>query len=243
MKVIKYKTYEELSRSAASFIVDYVNSKPESVLSFPSGHSATQTIRYLVQDAKEGKVDFRHCYFVGLDEWMGMDEHKEGGCKHYIYSEMLTPLQIENEKVVHFDGTTTDVERECQRIDDFITAKGPIDLMIVGIGINGHIGLNEPGVSFDLYSHHTPLDTITKEVAQKYFKEETELTEGMTLGLKHLMESRVAVLLANGAKKAEIVAAALEGPVTNQVPASIIQDHPHSFVFLDEEAASLLSRF
>jgi glucosamine-6-phosphate isomerase len=241
MKISIYENYNALSKSAADYIVDYINNKPQSVLSFPSGNSATGTIEYLVHYAKEGKVDFSQCYFVGLDEWIGFGENKEGGCKHYIYSKMLTPLQINDEKVIHFDGLASDLDKECERIDQFIATRGPIDLMIVGIGINGHIGLNEPGVSFDLYSHYTPLDTITKKVAQKYFREKTELTDGITLGLRHLMEAKVAILLANGEKKAEIVATALKGPVTNNVPASIIQNHPDSLVFLDDQAASLLS--
>ena len=113
--------------------------------------------------------------------------------------------------------------------------------MIVGVGRNGHIGFNEPGVSFEEYSHVVDLDETTQTVGQKYFREETTLTQGITLGLQHLMEARKAVLIANGSKKAEVMKKAIEEEITTDMPASIMRKHPDGEIILDKEASSLLS--
>jgi 6-phosphogluconolactonase/glucosamine-6-phosphate isomerase/deaminase len=149
-------------------------------------------------------------------------------------------MQIKPDKIQFFDADAQNLDVACTAMDDFIKEKGPIDIMLVGVGMNGHIGLNEPGTDFDLYSHYSPLAPVTISVAQKYFKKETPLREGITLGLKHLEEANTAILIAAGIKKAEIIAEALQGDVTEQLPASIFQAHPSAFVLLDEDAASKL---
>ena len=114
--------------------------------------------------------------------------------------------------------------------------------MIVGIGMNGHIGFNEPGVSFDNYSHVIELDDTTVTVGQKYFKSAVDLGKGITLGLKHLQESKKVLLIANGTKKAEVIKKTVEEKMTTSFPASIMQSHPNGFVMVDEQAAGLLNR-
>ncbi len=114
--------------------------------------------------------------------------------------------------------------------------------MIVGVGMNGHIGFNEPGVSFDNYSHVINLDETTQSVGQKYFDRPVALKQGITLGLKHLLESKKALMIANGSKKAGIIKKALEEEISNSVPASIIRKHSNGVVMIDEEAASLLKK-
>jgi 6-phosphogluconolactonase/glucosamine-6-phosphate isomerase/deaminase len=128
-------------------------------------------------------------------------------------------------------------------MDAVIREKGGIDLMIVGIGMNGHIGFNEPGVSFDNYSHVIDLDETTLTVGQKYFKSKVNLQKGITLGLKHLLESKKVLLLANGKKKAEVIRRTAEENLTNTFPASIMQKHEHGIVMIDAEAASLLTQY
>src|SRR5438045_858479 len=125
-------------------------------------------------------------------------------------------------------------------MDDYIFHHGPIDLMIVGIGMNGHIGFNEPGISFSLYSHIADLDETTTTVGQKYFDSPAKLKQGLTLGLRHLLESRKLILLANGRKKAEVIQKTVEGKVSNNFPASIVQQHPNCVLMIDEEAGALL---
>lgn len=155
---------------------------------------------------------------------------------------LIEPLGIPEQNVHFFNSLAADPESETAEADRFIDDKGPIDLMLVGVGRNGHIGFNEPGVPFDKYSHVVELDETTRTVGQKYFREATTLTKGITLGLKHLLESGIAIVMANGSKKAEVMKRALEGDISPHVPASIIRRHPNGMVMLDKEAASLLDK-
>lgn len=229
-----------MSHAAADLIVEQVRQKPDSLLCFPSGDSPAGVFNYLIKYADAGKVDFSHCYFVGLDEWVGMGKNDEGSCTWSLYDSFFNKLDITDDHTRFFDARADDLDASCKAIDDFIKDKGPLDIMMVGIGMNGHIGLNEPGADFNSYSHHSPLAPMTISVGQKYFKQQTPLHEGITLGLKHLQEAKMPILLAAGSKKAGIVKQALEGPVTNQLPASVFQTLASGMVFLDEGAASEL---
>jgi glucosamine-6-phosphate deaminase len=241
MKVNIYESKDAMSKATADLIVEQVRKKPDSLLCFPSGESPTLVLQYLVKYGLEGHVDFSQCRFVGLDEWIGMDEHDEGSCKHYLYSHFFNSLKISREKVIFFDGLAVNLNAECKRIDEYIKKNGPIDLMLVGLGMNGHIGLNEPGADFHAYAHVVELDPVTVTVAQKYFTKTTELTGGITLGLRHFSEAKTAVLIVSGEKKGDIFSKVLTEEISNQVPGTIIRSHENSYLFLDEEAASKLS--
>jgi glucosamine-6-phosphate isomerase len=230
-----------MSRATADLIVEQIRQKPDSLLCFPSGDSPTIVLKYLVKYGLEGHVDFSQCRFVGLDEWIGMDETDEGSCKHYLYSNFFNSLNISLEKMVFFDGLAENPEAECERINQYVRENGPIDLMLVGLGMNGHIGLNEPGADFHAYAHIAELDPVTVQVAQKYFTKTTELTGGITLGLQHFSEAKTAILIVAGEKKADIVFKVLMEEISNQIPGTIIRSHENAFIFLDEEAASSLS--
>ncbi|RDC64895.1 glucosamine-6-phosphate deaminase [Adhaeribacter pallidiroseus] len=232
--------FDDLSKAVAEYIIQYVKEKPNALLCFPSGESPTGVLRYLVQAVRAGQVDVSQCTLIGLDEWVGLDESNEGSCRYFLQQNLFDPLDLAPEKVMVFNGKAADLDQECQRVNTFIQQNGPLDIMLVGIGLNGHIGLNEPGTSFDLYAHHAPLAEMTITVGQKYFKQPTPLTNGITLGLKHFQEARIPILIAAGGKKASIIAQSLEGEVTNQVPASILQTLPDALVYLDRAAAAEL---
>lgn len=231
-----------MSRAAADIVIEQVLEKPNSLICFPSGESPSGMFKCLVADVAEGKVDFSQCWFVGLDEWVGMDRNDEGSCTNFLLENFFVPAGIKLDQVMFFDAKATDLDAACKAVDDFIKEKGPLDIMAVGIGMNGHIGLNEPGTDFNLYAHHAPLAPITIEVGQKYFKQQTVLTRGITLGLKHLQEAKTPLLLAAGLKKAGIIKQALEGEVGTQLPASIFQTLPAAYILLDELAALALTQ-
>jgi glucosamine-6-phosphate isomerase len=241
MKVLTYSDYNKMCRAAADIIVAQIQLKFNSLICIPSGDSPAGVFKYLIADAQNGKVDFSGCYFVGLDEWVGMGRDDDGSCTNFLYENFFTPLQIEPGKMMLFDAKSGNLDAACKSMDDFIKEKGPLDIMMVGIGMNGHIGLNEPGTDFDLYAHHSPLAPVTASVGQKYFKKQTHLHLGITLGLKYLQEAKIPLLIAAGVKKAEIIAQALEGEVTNQLPASIFQTLPSAYVLLDKDAAQRLT--
>ncbi|MCO5934557.1 glucosamine-6-phosphate deaminase [Mucilaginibacter sp. RB4R14] len=240
MKISIYDTNDEMSKAAAELVAKQLAEKPASVICFPSGDSPTGMLNYIVQWANDGKIDLSQSFFIGLDEWVGMDENDQGSCKYYLKHTFFDKLNTKLINITLFDAKAEDLDAECERMNNFISSKGGLDIMIVGIGMNGHLGLNEPGTPFDLYAHRSELDPVTVQVGQKYFTKETALTEGITLGLKHLAEAGIAVLIATGAKKADIIHESLQGLVTPEVPASILQTLSNAFVLLDKDAASEL---
>ena len=241
MKVIIRPTYEDMSAAVADIVLDQVTHKPTSLLCFASGDSPTGMLNILVKKIKEGKADFSNAKFVGLDEWVGMDRNDVGGCKHYMYEKFFDPAGIRNDQIGFFDAKAKDLKAECKMIDDFILANGGIDLIVVGIGMNGHLGLNEPGSLFTNYCHVVELEDSTKKVAQKYFSDSTVLTHGITLGLKHITEAKTTIVIAGGEKKAQIIQQIIEGPVTEKVPGSIMQTLKHGLVIVDVAAGSRLT--
>lgn len=241
MKIRIHIDYNDMCRAAADFVADHIRNKPSALICFPSGDTPTGVLRNLVDIIRKGELDITECDFVGLDEWAGLNAGDEGSCRHYMDEHFFLPLDIKSDRIHFFDGAAPDLQAECRRIDQLVKEKEAIDLIMVGLGMNGHVGLNEPGVDFNLYSHLSELADDTKEVAKKYFRKEVPLTYGITLGPRHLLDAKVAVLIASGAKKAGIATNAIEGEVTPDLPASIIQRHQNAYVYLDKDAASMLS--
>jgi len=226
--------YDALSDHAAQFILQLVRQKPNAVICVASGETPLGTFQKIVANAQPH--DFDHITFVALDEWVGIDAKNSGSCRHYIENPLIEPLKISPDRVSFFDGMATDLAAECKRVNDFIARKGGLDLIIVGIGINGHIGLNEPGSSFESYAHISELEELTATVGQKYFQAETRLTQGITLGLRHFMEAKAAIVIANGSRKKDIIGRVLYEPVREQLPASILHLHANSYLWVDEAA-------
>jgi glucosamine-6-phosphate isomerase len=240
MHVNVFSDYPSLSSAVAGEIIELVRTKPAATLCMASGDSPKGTCTVAVQKANAQKLDFSQLHFVGLDEWLGIPSTNSGSCQYFFKTYFLGPLLNSPKSVYLFDALAKDPQKECKKMDEHLFQLGPIDLMIVGIGMNGHIGFNEPGISFDLYSHVAQLDETTTTVGQKYFDDGAVLKQGITLGLKHLMEAKKLILLANGAKKAEVIQKAVEGKVSNDFPASIVQLHPNCEVIIDNEAAAAL---
>ncbi len=233
--------YQELSEKVADVVINLVKKKKNAVITFPSGDSPLGLLRCLVKKAKDGVVDFSSCHFVGLDEWVGMDISDEGSCQHFMYNEFFIPLGIHPDQITYFDARSNNLDRACKQVDEEVSKLGGIDLVVLGIGMNGHLGFNEPGVSEELYSHSIELDEVTKVVGQKYFPGKTLLTKGISLGLKQIMNSGEVILIANGAKKAPIIRQTVEGAIGNEVPASLMRRHPRATLYIDREAAQELT--
>jgi galactosamine-6-phosphate isomerase len=237
-----YDDHQGLSDTAANEIVSLIRNKPGAVVCLASGETPRLTCQLLVQKLKNEKIDISQLTMIGLDEWVNVPPDSEGSCHYFFKNELINPLQIPEKQVHLFNAMSDKLQDECRKMDAVIRDKGGIDLMVVGIGMNGHIGFNEPGVSFDNYSHVIDLDDTTLTVGQKYFKSKVALQKGITLGLKHLQESKKVLLLANGTKKADVIRKTVEEKVTNTFPASIMQTHANGFVMVDKEAASLLKQ-
>jgi len=241
MKLTIEKDYDAMSLRTARYVTDLIKSKPDAMICIAAGDTPKLTCDLIAQIARKEAIDFSRCFFVSLDEWVGIPPENEGSCQYFLRNYLFTPLLI-NEKNIHlFNALAADMKKECTDMDAFIKQHDGIDLMIVGVGRNGHIGFNEPGVKFEEYSHIVDLDETTQTVGQKYFREETKLTKGITLGLQHLIESRKAVLIASGSKKANVMKQAIEGEISTSMPASVMKKHTNGEIILDKEAASLLS--
>ncbi|HYI77102.1 MAG TPA: glucosamine-6-phosphate deaminase [Chryseolinea sp.] len=236
------ENYNVLSALAASEIIQIVKQKSNAVLCLASGDTPRLSYSLVTKIAKEESVDFTRCTFVGLDEWMGISPDNEGSCHYFLQKFVFKPLNISDDRFHLFNAHSTDMEDECRMMDEIIAKRGGIDLMVVGLGMNGHIGFNEPAESFSEYSHVVELDESTKTVGQKYFRQDTPLTMGITLGLRHLLESKKVILIANGAKKANILRKALKEKITPHLPASILRNHSNSLVIVDRAAASMLTQ-
>lgn len=242
MNVIVQKTYAEMSAATADRIAMQTLIKPGSLLCFPSGDTPTGTLNHLVDRSRKGKINFNQCHFIGLDEWVGMDRYDEGSCQHYMYSRFFEPAQIPDKQITFFNAKAKDLKAECRLVDEVIFKYGALDLVVVGVGMNGHIGLNEPGTAFDTYCHTSKLEETTKNVGQKYFSSSTPLSQGITVGIRHMMEAGTMIVIASGEKKSGIIRKIMEGPVTEEVPGSVLQRHKNVFFMLDEAAASQLSK-
>ena len=241
MELIVLKNYQHLSEFVADEILKEIRFNPSLVLCMASGDTPKLTCDLLVQKLKDESVDYSNITFIGLDEWVGLPPTNTGSCHYFFQKKLIEPLALKRSQYFLFDALSKDLDNECAMMDKVI-AERRIDIMVVGIGINGHIGFNEPGTSFANQCHVAELDESTKQVGQKYFHGPVELSKGITIGFAHLMNAKTVFLIANGTKKAEVIKNTIEGPVTESFPASIMQKHANGFVIIDEEAGNLINQ-
>lgn len=237
MELIIFKDYTELSVKTAEQIAAIIKKKPDALLCFPAGETSVGTFNHLIELNQKGKISFKNCRIVGLDEWANIGQMKSENCLSFLKRHLFDHIDYSEENLCFFDGESSDLMAECKKTDNFIRKYGPIDMVLLGAGMNGHLGLNEPGTSFDLYSHIVDLDETTKVVGQKYFSGKVKLTRGVTLGIKYFIEARTMILQLNGERKADIAKRLTEGEVSTALPASAIRLHENSFLLMDKEAA------
>ena len=242
MKVQIYKDYASLSFFAAEEIICLIKEKPAAVICLASGDSPKLTCELFTKKAREENLNTLKFFFIGLDEWVGLGPETAGSCHNDFKKRIFEPLDISPIQYHLFNGLSDSLENECTEMDKIVGEKGGIDLMIVGIGMNGHIGFNEPGTAFNNLSHVIDLDEVTKSVGQKYFNEPVKLSKGITIGFGHLLNAKKVFLMASGLKKAEVIKKTVEGSVTENFPASIMQKHLNGFILIDEDAGSLLEK-
>lgn len=242
MKQIIYHSYEELSLKTADKIAEIINEKPSAMLCFPAGETSIGTFAELVKMSKNGLVDFSNCKIVGLDEWVHLGKMEKENCYHFLKKYLFDFIEIKPENFCFFNGEAEDLQAELDKTNRFIKNNGGIDMMLLGIGMNGHLGLNEPRTSLDSDSYIVELDSVTQSVGQKYFSEEVKLTKGITLGMKQIMDSKTVILQLSGTKKKTVAKTLIETEPTTDFPATLVKNHPNSFLMMDNDAATDLSR-
>ncbi len=242
MKILVADSYEAMSRKTVDIVEDCLGKKPDALISFPGGHTPIRLIEMFVEDVCQKKVDITHARFVQLDDWIGIGPDDYGSCSNFILTNLLRKMPVSFQDVFLFNGKDADIDGQLKGQDDFIRKYGPIDVDILGIGLNGHLGFNENGVDFSLRSHRMPLSDTTKRIQSKYFNgRRVGLTEGITMGIAQIMESKCPIVIANGAHKADIIYQMVTAPVTREVPATVLKNHENSILLLDRDAASRLS--
>jgi len=240
MKIIISNNYEAISEKAYEDIVAIMQAASKPLICVASGDSPSGIYKNIVKGVGSKKINIDSWSFLGLDEWVGLNGDDEGSCRYHLNRELFNPLNIPTNRICFFDGAANDLEQECKITEAHIKEHNGIEIAILGLGMNGHIGMNEPNTSIHTRSHIINLDPLTVEVGQKYFKKPQPLTKGITLGIETLMDAKHIVLIVIGAKKANIVKQVMEGPISEAVPASLLRSHPNCSIYLDDAAASAL---
>lgn len=245
MRVIVKSSYEEMSKEAAKIVADLVRNKPDCVLGLATGSTPVGLYQELVRMHKEEGLDFSQVTTFNLDEYYGLSPDHPQSYRYFMNENLFNGINIKKENTYVPDGTVPveEIEKFCAEYEEKIKKAGGIDLQVLGIGGDGHIAFNEPGSSLGSRTRLVALDEQTIKDNSRFFEKEEDVPRfALSMGVGTILEAKEIIFLANGKKKAEVVAKAIEGPVTSAITASAIQLHPKVSVFLDEEAASELKR-
>lgn len=226
MKFIEVENYEELSRKAANIIAAQVTLKENSVLGLATGSSPIGLYKELIKANKEGDIDFSKVISVNLDEYVGLTPDNDQSYRYFMENNLFNHVNINKANTFVPSGVAADIEKECADYDKRIEELGGIDIQLLGIGFDGHIGFNEPGDCFIKPTHKVKLDESTIKANARFFANEDEVPKyAVTMGIGAIMKAKKVLLIANGAAKKDIIEKAFFGPITPEVPASILQLH------------------
>lgn len=235
MNYVKVDSYENLSRMAAGIICATVASKPNAVLGLATGSSPLGTYQEMIASNQRGDVDFSNVTSVNLDEYAGLNGDHEQSYRYFMNKNLFSQINIKMENTYVPNGCAKDLAQEGKEYDAFIKQLGGIDVQLLGIGLDGHIGFNEPDDVFTAATHEVVLDPSTIEANARFFENEAEVPRtAITMGIMSIMQAKKIILIANGKNKRDIVEKAVYGPITPKVPASILQLHPDVTVIYTE---------
>ena len=235
MKFITVDTYKEMSRKAANLIAAQMTVKPASVLGLATGSTPIGIYEELVERCKNGDIDFSAIRSINLDEYVGLDGESDQSYRYFMNHHLFSKVNINIADTYVPNGKAADIEAECKAYDARIEEFGGIDLQLLGIGLDGHIGFNEPDTCFTGDTHLVDLHPSTIEANARFFASKDEVpTKAVTMGMRGIMQAKKVLLVANGPKKKEILEKAFFGPITPEVPASILQLHPDLTVIFSQ---------
>ena len=241
MRIISAKDYEAMSRQAANIIAAQITLKPDCVLGLATGGTPVGTYKELIAKHNAGELDFSQVKSVNLDEYVGLDVSSDQSYVYFMRDNLFNHVNIDLENTNVPCGVAADPDAESQRYDELIRSYGGIDLQLLGLGPNGHIGFNEPDDHFPVGTHKVTLTDATIQANKRFFEKEEDVPRyAITMGIGAIMNAKRVLMVVNGKGKAEIVKKAFFGPVTPEVPASILQLHPDFTLVADEDALSLI---
>ncbi|WP_270261299.1 glucosamine-6-phosphate deaminase, partial [Dorea amylophila] len=237
MKIYKAKDYKDMSRKAANIISAQVIMKPNCVLGLATGSTPIGTYDQLVEWYNKGDLDFSEVTTVNLDEYKGLPRTNDQSYYYFMHQHLFDRVNIDPERTNVPNGMEPDAEKECGRYEELIRSLGGVDLQLLGLGHNGHIGFNEPGEAFEKETHCVDLTESTIEANKRFFASADDVPkQAYTMGIKTIMQAKKILIVVNGENKADIVERAFFGPVTPEVPASILQLH-NDVTLVGDEAA------
>jgi glucosamine-6-phosphate deaminase len=233
-----FPDYEAISAAVAYVVAGRLEEEPSTVLMLPTGITPLGMYRRLVEMHRSGGLSFANATFFNLDEYLGLAPDHEASYHVYMKEHFYGQIDADPARVFVPDGTAPDPEAECLRYEAAIREAGGIDVCVLGIGRNGHIGFNEPGAPFDSRTRVVELSESTRQVNAADFEADHAPERAITAGMATIFESKMVLLLASDTNKAGAVAAVVEDDVSESMPASMLRSHPNAVLILDEAAAS-----
>lgn len=244
MRIRVFASAGVLARTLALDVVKRLSEKPDAVLGLPTGLTPIPLYREIVRLHGGGKVDFSRATTFNLDEFLGLARDDPRSYRAFMQRHLFDHINISPRHIQFLEGTARDVDRECERYERAVERAGGIDLQILGLGLNGHIGFNEPARALMARTHRTRLKTATRRANARFFENRLSAVpkEGLSMGMATILHSKRIVLVATGATKARCVQRVIEGPVTPRLPGSFLQLHRCVEIWLDRPAAAALKR-
>lgn len=241
MQIKVVENYAEMSRAAADIFRDVINAKPDCVLGLATGDTPIGLYNCMTEDFGAGKLDFSKVTTVNLDEYYPIAPDNDQSYRYFMNDKLFNKVNIDKSKTFVPDGQAKDAEASCRAYEDMINELGGIDVQVLGIGRNGHVGFNEPGDELYPYTHLTGLTASTIEANSRFFASEADVPKhALTMGLRSIFKARKIVVLASGAEKAEAVKKMLSGNISTHCPASLLCLHSDVIVICDKAAYSLV---
>lgn len=239
MKIIPSKDYNDMSRKAANIISAQIIMKPNCVLGLATGSTPIGTYAQLVEWYQKGDLDFAEVVTVNLDEYKGLDRDNEQSYYYFMNDKLFSKVNIDLNNTFLPDGMEPDSQKACADYNKVIAQTGGVDLQLLGLGHNGHIGFNEPGMAFEAETHCVNLTESTMKANQRFFASKDDVPrQAYTMGIKTIMQAKKILVVVSGADKAAIVKEAFFGPITPKVQASVLQLHNDVTIVADEAALS-----
>ena len=230
----------EISKAVSSIIIDEVKRNPEAVLGFATGASPVETYKRMIEAYENGEVSFKSITTFNLDEYCGLTREDENSYFYFMKENLFGKTDIDFARVNFLSGDEAESEKSCREYSEKIAAAGGIDIQLLGIGTNGHIGFNEPSDSFSDGPFKVKLTQSTINSNSKYFKDKKMPCYALTMGIGDIMRAKKILLIATGESKANAVFKMIKGEVTPSCPASVLQNHSNAVIYLDRESAKLL---
>lgn len=242
MKICKTKDYNDMSRKAANLISAQIIMKPNCVLGLATGSSPIGAYKQLIEWYNKGDLDFSEVTSVNLDEYRGLTHDNDQSYYYFMQENLFKHVNIDASRTFVPDGTIEDAQEACSAYNKIIRSVGGIDLQLLGLGRNGHIGFNEPADTFEKETHCVNLTQSTIDANARFFASREEVpTQAYTMGIKNIMSAKKILVVASGEDKADAVQKSFFGPITPHVPGSVLQLHPDVVLVADEAALSKCS--